>query len=103
MSLIEPVSKEDLARFQQLDLSKKALAERLLSLEEEKIRIMAATKRISDEWTGLFSRIASERGLDPNSAFDINPKTGAIDLGSPPAEEQPEGSPSPQSAPSQGE
>jgi hypothetical protein len=80
MSALEPVSPEDLERLNQLQIAKRGIADRLLALEEEKVRILAASKRVSDEWDGVFARLAQERGLDPSSHLDINPKNGALQV-----------------------
>lgn len=80
---LEPVSAEDLARLEQLKIARGGMANRLLDLEEEKIKILAATKRVSDEWNGLLARIAQERGIDPNSHFEVNPRTGQVMTGAP--------------------
>ena len=82
---VEPVGPEDLGRLNNLQVARRSLADKLLQLETEKIRLMAASKRVDDEWNGLFQRVASERGIDPSSLFDVNPNTGEIQVAQPPA------------------
>lgn len=79
MNHLEPVAPEDLARLDQLQVAKRGIADRLLELKEEEVRLIAAAKRVSDEWNGLFARIAQERGLDPKAEISINPKTGLVE------------------------
>ena len=77
-TLTEPVGPEDLARLNGLNGARRNIADKLLQLEMEKIRILAASKRVDDEWSGLFQRLAQERGLDPTTILDINPQTGEL-------------------------
>lgn len=77
---LDPVSPDDLSRLAELDKTKTALALRLLDLENDKIRIMAASRRIEDEWGGLFRRFVEERGLDPQTRIEVNYKTGAVSV-----------------------
>jgi len=74
--MIDPVNSEDLERFNQLTGARQALADRLLGMETEKIKLMAAARRIDTEWDGLFNQIRQDRGIE--GPFDVDPKSGVI-------------------------
>jgi len=76
---LEPVGPEDLAALRELEAVRINLAVRLLGLEQEKVRVLAADRRVQGEQDGLIRRIASERGLG-NALVEINPKTGAVEV-----------------------
>ena len=76
--LIEPVAVEDLARLRELSLARDNVAHKLLSLELEKIPLLAAGRRIDEEHDVLLRRIMTERSIPFTSQVDINPRTGEI-------------------------
>ncbi len=82
-----PISQEDLARCIELDKHRTNLALRLLELENEKVRILAASKRIQDEWHGLFQRFAAERNVPEGDLVEVNFRTGDVAIVSPPKQE----------------
>ena len=63
---------------QRLQQSRMSLGERLLDLEAEKVRLLAAVQRLDNEKTRVFEGILMERGLPPNSVVEIDAETGAI-------------------------
>lgn len=77
---LQPVNAEDLARLHELQVARANISERLLTVELEKVRLLAAGRRISEEQETLFRRIANERGLPERVAMDVNPRTGEIVL-----------------------
>lgn len=77
-ALIEPVGAEDLARLRELSAARDNLAHKLLSLELEKIPILAAGRRVDEEHDGVLRRIMSERGIPISSTVNINPQTGEV-------------------------
>lgn len=79
----DPVSKDTLEQLRQLRDVKGDLALKLLSLEQEKIRILASHRRVEDHLTRLFETILVERGLSPETDIEIDPQTGVLKVVSP--------------------
>jgi|SRR5688572_33386738 len=76
--LIEPASAEDLARLRELSIARDNVAHKLLSLELEKIPILAAGRRIDEEHDALIRRIMADRGIPPTSSISISPQSGEV-------------------------
>lgn len=76
----DPVSKDVLAQFKSLSDAKVDLAGKLMSLEQEKIRILASHRRIEDHMTRLFEMTLVERGISPEAEVEIDPQTGVLSL-----------------------
>lgn len=74
----EPVSVEDLVRLRELSAARDNIAHKLLSVELEKITLLAAGRRIDDEHDVLLRRIMTDRGIPFTSTVDINPRTGEV-------------------------
>lgn len=77
-SVSDPVSPEDLARLAELQSARVQVAERMLDLEQEKVRTLRAASNIDTERQRLFERLLMERGLPPNAPVEIEAKTGVI-------------------------
>lgn len=90
----DPVGVEDLARLRELSMARDNIAHKLLSLELEKIAILAAGRRVDEEHDALLRRIMTDRGIAPSDAIDINPRTGEIAVESS-RESQPKPDPTP--------
>ena len=80
-----PVSQEDLARMAQFQMARVRIADQMLELEEEKLRLLRAAASVRAEQAKLFEGILVDRGLSPNFPVEIDAKTGLIK----PAEEEP--------------
>lgn len=80
LTVSDPVSTEDLARFGELQMARGQIAERLLELEQEKIRTLRAASNIDTERQRLFEKVLIERGLPPTATVEIEAKTGSIKL-----------------------
>lgn len=76
----DPVSPETLKKFEELDSARYELASRLLDLEQERVRLLAAAHQVDQQRQRLFEKVLLERGLDPATAVSINDKTGAINV-----------------------
>lgn len=85
-----PVTAEDLARLHELGVAEHGLQQQLYDLELAKIPILAAGKRIREEQDAVYQRIASERGLSPQTLINVNMKTGEIRVVRPEAPETPD-------------
>lgn len=84
----EPVDAECLARLRELSLARDSMAHKALSLDLEKIPILAAGRRIDEEHDALVRRIMTDRGIPLSASVDINPTTGAIVVASTRSEEK---------------
>lgn len=80
LTVDDPVEAEKLEQFRGLQEAQQALAESLLALEMEKVRILAAAKRVNEQRDRLFESINIDRGLPPNARVDIDARTGKITL-----------------------
>jgi hypothetical protein len=74
----DPVGPEALDLFRQLAESRARLSDTLLALELEKIQVLGAARQIESQQGKLMARCLTERGLAPNTAVSIDPKTGVL-------------------------
>lgn len=74
----DPVEPETLDQFRRLQEARSKFANNLLSLEQEKIQLLAAVKKIDDQSSRLFEACLVERGLAPDTGVEIDPRTGKI-------------------------
>lgn len=82
----DPVPTEVLGQFTKLEEARDSIANRLLDLEQDKVRLLAAAHQVDEQRTRLFEKILIERGLDPRTRVGINPTTGALTLLDKPSE-----------------
>lgn len=75
LTLDDPVEEGIIEQLGQLQDSWMSLAERNTHLDQEKIHILAALKRIDDEKGKIFERALIERGLSPVLAVEIDAKS----------------------------
>ena len=73
-----PVSKETLTALHRLQETRLSLGERLLDLEGDKVRLLAAVQRLDSEKTRIFEALLIERGLPPNAVVEVDAATGII-------------------------
>lgn len=76
----DPVSRETLRQFDELDSARYELGAQLLNLEQEKVRVLSAAHQVETQRQRLFEKLLVERGLEPNTRIEIESKTGAIKL-----------------------
>lgn len=76
----DPVQPDVLAQFSELDSARYELGFRLLELEQERVRILAAAHQVDQQRQRLFEQVLVERGLQPGTPISINDKTGEIKL-----------------------
>jgi hypothetical protein len=79
LGLNDPVPPPILAQFEELAQARTRFSNSLMNLEQEKIRILAATRRIDDQRDRLFEQVLVERGLAPNTPVEID-RAGKIHL-----------------------
>jgi hypothetical protein len=78
LSITDPVDAETLRKFQQLQASRLQVAENLLNIEQDKIRLIRAASNIETERQRLFEGVLLTRGLPPNYPVEIDAKTGVM-------------------------
>lgn len=78
LTLNDPVDPETLEQFRQLQDARQRFAETLLSLEQDKIQLLAAVKKIDDQLNRLFQACSIERGLPPQTRIEIDARSGKV-------------------------
>lgn len=91
LNLEDPVPQETLQAFRQIKDAQGELGLELMALEERKIQLLAANKKLREQHDRLFHAILMERGLAPQTPVEIDGKTGRIRVRS----TTPEGTPDP--------
>jgi hypothetical protein len=84
----DPVSREGLESMRQLVEARMDVADRLLSMEQDKIALLAAAKRLDEQRQRLFEGILMERGIDPRTQVELDSSTGRIKVFFPPQSTQ---------------
>ncbi len=83
----DPVSMEQLNRLRLLQESRLDVSDRFMTLEQEKVKLLAAARRIDEEKQRVFQGILVERGLDPHAMVEIDASSGKLKLISEPESE----------------
>jgi hypothetical protein len=78
LTLNDPVDPADLQRLAELQGRRFELADALLDLEQEKVKILVQARQLDDQKTQLFTRIVTDRGLPPGFPVEIDAKTGLV-------------------------
>lgn len=78
LSIEDPIDSATLGKFQQLMLNRQQAADRLLDLENEKIRTLRIAATIEQERQKLFESVLVSRGLPPNFPVEVDAATGKI-------------------------
>ena len=78
LTLTDPVDAETLRKFQQLQASRLQIADNILGLEQEKVKLLRAAQNIDAERQRMFEGVLLIRGLPPNYPVEIDAKTGNI-------------------------
>jgi len=80
LTLNDPLDTETLTRLTELDKAREGMAARNLFLDEEKVKIMAALRRVQMESDEIFMKIRVDRGVDPDRNVRIDLKSGKVTL-----------------------
>jgi len=80
LTLEDPVDPEVLTHLEVLHNHWMDLAERNARLDQEKIQILAALKRLDDEKQKVFEAVQVERGISPTKMVSIDPKTRCVKI-----------------------
>jgi hypothetical protein len=74
----DPVDAETLGKIERLQNTRLQLADRLLDLEQEKVRVLRTVSAVDTERARVFEEINVSRGLAPNFPVEIDAKTGKL-------------------------
>jgi len=80
LTVNDPISPEILAQFNELEDSHYKVANHLLSIEQERIRLLSAAHQVDLQRQRLFEKVLMERGLAPTTQVEIDSKTGTLKL-----------------------
>jgi hypothetical protein len=78
LSLEDPVDPETLDQLRNLQDARAGLADNLLSLEQERIQLLAAARKVDDQRGRLFEKCLIDRGVSSTAIAEIDAKTGKI-------------------------
>lgn len=73
-----PLSAEELQQLAEIDHSRVSLGLSLLSLESQKIALLAQAKRVDTSWREIMAKIATDRDIPPETPFSIDPESGRL-------------------------
>jgi hypothetical protein len=71
LSVTDPVSQDQLKRLQDLATSRARVADRLLSLEQEKVRLLVFAQETDKAQSLVFESVLAERGLPLDTKVEI--------------------------------
>jgi chromosome segregation ATPase len=74
----DPVGAAVLEQLQHLQDARLEMGDRLLTLEQDRIQILGAVRKIDDQRNRLFESCLIDRGLPPTARAQIDGKTGKI-------------------------
>jgi hypothetical protein len=73
----DPVPAEVIKRFHDLEEARGNIGLQLLSLEQNKIRLLAVVHQLDEQKQRMFEQVLMERGLPPETQVEIN-STGVL-------------------------
>lgn len=80
----DPVDADTRKKLEELSAARYEFGERLLEIEQEKVKLLVAANRVDEERGRLFEKILMERGLSPTTPVEIEAQTGIIKVLRPP-------------------
>lgn len=78
LTLDDPVDPETMQKLAELHDAKNKIANHLVDLENEKVRLLVACRQIDSERNRLFERVTTERGLPPGFPVTVEAESGKI-------------------------
>lgn len=78
LTVESPVDQETRARLEDLRGVRSDIADKLLSLEQEKVRLLVAANRVEEDFGKVFEKVLLDRGIAPNTPVEIDSNTGAL-------------------------
>jgi len=83
----DPLSREEMAQLDLLEDAYQQVGRRMLDIELEKVQILAAGRRLRGQRMELFDNILVNRGLDPKTPCEVDPRTHRLHVLASPKEE----------------
>lgn len=80
LTIEDPVPKDMVQRFHQIRAAQADCGLELLALEERKIQLLAANKKLREQHDRLFQGLLVERGLSPQTSVELDAETGKLIL-----------------------
>ncbi len=84
LTVNDPVDKDTLGRFAELERVYDNACRELMELERHKVTLIATTSRVDAERTRMFEKVLIDRGLAPNTKIEIEGETGKLIIHQPP-------------------
>lgn len=78
LTIDDPIDGETLGKFKHLQTVRMQCAERLLDLEQEKVRTLRMAANVDTERQKLFESVLISRGLPPTFPVEVDANTGKI-------------------------
>jgi hypothetical protein len=78
VSLDTPVDAATLSRIETIQNARLQLGDRLLDLEQERVRVLRAVANLDAERVRIFEEINVSRGLSPTTPVEIDAKSGKV-------------------------
>lgn len=78
LTINDPVDAETLKHMEELQIRRAQVAERLLDLENERVRLLRMAQGVDMERSRVFETINLVRGLPTDFPLEIDAKTGSI-------------------------
>lgn len=74
----DPVDAESRKKLEQLSAARFDIADKILELEQDKVKLLVAANRVDEERSRLFEKILMDRGLPPTTPIEIEAQTGIL-------------------------
>lgn len=78
LTINDPVTPEDLQRLAEVQGRRLEIADALLDLEQEKVRLLVQARQIDEQKNQLFGKIVTDRGLPQGFPVEIDAKSGLV-------------------------
>ena len=76
----DPVEPEALKQLDALQTARIEIAQQMLMLEQDKVRLLASAHAVDEQVQRTFERILVDRGMDPGTRVTIDSKTGKLEV-----------------------
>lgn len=76
----DPLTRDEIGQLNIVEDAYGQVARRLMGMELEKIQLLAAGRRLTEQKGALFDRILTERGLDPKTPCEVDERTHRLIL-----------------------
>ena len=80
LTVDDPVDLETLNQFNKLEAARYEIGNQLLSIEQERVRLLSAAHRVDEQRQRTFERVLVERGLAPSTQVEVDSTTGQLKL-----------------------